>query len=145
MRKYNKEVNLDIEITPEEVLLVREGLNKTVAFAVSQMIDKNREPIFEKVKTIHKRVAHALGNSKADGEGMPLDYLLSLESEFPRIHSEKILNSYLYRYSTIAARKIAVVRCDNGVGYPFRLSAAANWVQGHVGLTSIAKAFGGQV
>ena len=30
IRKYNKELNLDIELTPEEVLLVKEGLDREV-------------------------------------------------------------------------------------------------------------------
>jgi len=81
LRKYNKELNLDIEITPEEVLLVKDGLARdNVAFA-KDIITRNREKFFEKVRTIHKNLVAGLGSETDVQEQMPIRYLFSLERE----------------------------------------------------------------
>ncbi|MBW2669906.1 MAG: hypothetical protein JRD87_08465 [Deltaproteobacteria bacterium] len=81
VRKYNKELMHDIEITPEEVLLVEEGLDRNTADAASKIIDDNEEIFFEKIKTIHICLKQALNPGGLDSHPMPLRFLLSLERE----------------------------------------------------------------
>ncbi len=79
-RKYNKELKNDIEITPEEVLLVREGLDRNVAAYASDFLDTEQEEIFKKLRTIHGRLKESL--EAAEGvRTMPVRYLSTLERE----------------------------------------------------------------
>jgi hypothetical protein len=81
LRKYNKELNLDIEITPEEVLMVRDGLScENVSFA-SELISEKRDFFFDKIRTIHKQLFVALSGQDTGGDHMPVRYLFSLERE----------------------------------------------------------------
>jgi hypothetical protein len=81
LRRYNKELEIDIEITPEEVFLVREGLNREAAAAALMMIDQHRDAFFEKIRTIHRGVINSLDRAvKTDGDLETKD-LLSLERE----------------------------------------------------------------
>jgi hypothetical protein len=81
LRRYNKELEIEIEITPEEVFLVREGLNREAAAAALMMVDHRREAFFEKIRSIHRRIVEALESSGAETAGMGFKYLLSLERE----------------------------------------------------------------
>lgn len=82
VRKYSKEINLDIEVTPEEVILVKEGVDKKLARAVRKTIDNNlRDRLLKKVRTIHRGILEALNPKKADTDPLPVRYLLSLERE----------------------------------------------------------------
>ena len=80
LRKYNKEIHNDIEITPEEVLLVREGLSPEAVNAAGDAIDRQTDAFFQKIRTIHGELLK--GFQKGGKEGvMPLRFLLSLERE----------------------------------------------------------------
>jgi hypothetical protein len=81
LRKYNKEANLDIEITPEEVLLVKEGLDKAVANYAAWRIDANQKMFFEKFVTIRKKLIESLDPVFEDADVLPVRYLLALERE----------------------------------------------------------------
>ncbi|MGD9306090.1 MAG: hypothetical protein PVF79_17605 [Desulfobacterales bacterium] len=81
LRRFNKELNLDIEVTPEEVLLVKEGLNAEVVKVVSEIIENHPEVFLEKIQTIQTKINDALKPNATGGEPMPLRYLLSLERE----------------------------------------------------------------
>jgi len=81
LRRFNKELNLDIEVTPEEVLLVKEGLNTEVVGVVSEIIENHPRVFLEKIQTIQNKIIDALNPIAAGGETMPLRYLLSLERE----------------------------------------------------------------
>ncbi len=81
LRKYNKELNLDIELTPEEVLLVREGLNEAVVPVVSARLDEDQDLLFTKIRTIRQEIVHALDGNPRGEQPKPLKYLLSLERE----------------------------------------------------------------
>lgn len=81
LRKYNKELNLDIELTPEEILLVKEGLNEEVVRLTSTMIDKAQANFFDKVRTIRHSIFRALEGDSDDEQTMTFKYLLSLERE----------------------------------------------------------------
>lgn len=81
IRKYNKELNLDIEMTPEEVLLVREGVDRKIANAVSKVIDASHERFMRKMRTIRNYIRIVLGGAHTDAAPMPLRYLVTLERE----------------------------------------------------------------
>ena len=81
LRRYNKELDIDIEITPEEVFLVKEGLNREAATAALMLIDAENEALFEKIRTIHRKIVVSLDSGYDSDDEMNLKYLLSLERE----------------------------------------------------------------
>jgi len=81
LRKYNKEVNFEIEITPEEVLLVKDGLNASVAEYGMWVIEGERSRFLKKMHTIRDQVIVALDPALGGQGSIPLHYLLSLERE----------------------------------------------------------------
>lgn len=81
VRTYNKEMNLDIEMTPEEVLLVVNGLNQTVCEMVVKMIEKDQEKIIQKIESIHELLEEAIHNGTAGNKNMSYRFLLALERE----------------------------------------------------------------
>jgi hypothetical protein len=81
LRKFNKELNMDIEVTPEEVLLVKEGLDTGVVKSTMETIASNPEIFLEKIQSIQNKIVDSLDPKKSDNEPMPLRYLLSLERE----------------------------------------------------------------
>jgi hypothetical protein len=80
IRKYNKEL-IDIEITPEDVLLVKEGLDEEVAKYASWKIDQDQEKFFEKIQTIHTTLKEVLDEKDPQAHPLPLRYLMGLERE----------------------------------------------------------------
>ena len=80
LRKYNKEIHNDIEITPEEVLLVQEGLSPEARKAAGDAIDSQTDAFFQKIRTIHVKLLAALRTGE-EKDGMPPRFLLSLERE----------------------------------------------------------------
>ena len=81
LRSYNKELNFDIEITPEEVLLVKEGLNASVAEYGMWCIEGERTRFLKKMRVIRDQVVVALDPGLSGEGSIPLHYLLSLERE----------------------------------------------------------------
>jgi len=81
LRKYNKELRNDIEITPEEILLVREGLDPDVTEAASGYIEGREERLLKKLRTIHRNLKESLNKRNGNSAGMPVKYLLNLERE----------------------------------------------------------------
>jgi hypothetical protein len=82
IRKYNKERDIDIEMTPEEVLLVKDGINKDVVKAASDIIDGGFEMTFKKCRTIHGNIHELLDYEGSPGKRpMTLKYLFSLQRE----------------------------------------------------------------
>ncbi|ACL06158.1 hypothetical protein Dalk_4479 [Desulfatibacillum aliphaticivorans] len=80
LRKYNKELHNDIEITPEEVLRVKEGLDpQAVAFA-DNFIEQNKDAFFRKVRSIHRSLKDTL-DPFGTRDPMPARYILTLERE----------------------------------------------------------------
>jgi len=68
-------------VTPEEVLLVKAGLDADVVKHAMDTIESNPEIFLEKIQTIQNRIVAALDRRKSESEPMPLRYLLSLERE----------------------------------------------------------------
>ena len=80
LRRYNKELTNDVELTPEEVLLVRDGLDRNVAEVARNYVEKNQEKVFQKVRSIHRELKIAL-EPPDKATPMPIKYLATLERE----------------------------------------------------------------
>jgi len=81
LRTYNKEKNVDIEITPEEVLLVKIGLDPKVANYAAWRVDGEQKKFLEKIVNIRKQLIGALETSDNDEQPLPVQFLLVLERE----------------------------------------------------------------
>ena len=71
----------DYEITPEDIILNRHNLDDMVVEYAAWRIDKEREQLFTKARTIHKRIAEALRMNQPVENQLPLPILLNLERE----------------------------------------------------------------
>lgn len=78
LRTYSKEFNMDIELTPEEVLNVEKGIDQSVMIYIRELIESHQELFFEKMQNIQKELKNALSGKK---DAISLHYLLSLERE----------------------------------------------------------------
>ena len=81
LRKYNKEINMDTEITPEEVLLVKEGLDQRVARYAAWKIDGEQKRFAGKFLTIRRKVLNSFEREDAVPDGLPTRFALALERE----------------------------------------------------------------
>jgi len=81
LRKYNQEIKNDVEITPEEVLKVKSGLNEEVVEDTRRLLERERGDLFEKIKSIHQTLKDTLRNGRPEPGGLPGHYLISLERE----------------------------------------------------------------
>lgn len=81
LRKYNKEVNNNLEKTPEEVLLVKEGLNKEMIQSGLDFVNQEPERFFTKTRTIHTKLCEFVNAEETDKDVMPFRYLLASERE----------------------------------------------------------------
>jgi hypothetical protein len=81
LRTYNKEINMDIEITPEEVLLVKEGLDTSVVNYAKWKVDGEQKTFFEKIVTIRKKLLQTLDPASSVSQLLPIRFLLALERE----------------------------------------------------------------
>ncbi len=81
IRKYNKELNLDIELTPEEVLLVKEGLDREVVTYAAWHIESVREKFIVKARTIHQAIVNSLTASGTNSQTLSFRFLAGLERE----------------------------------------------------------------
>jgi hypothetical protein len=80
VRTYNKELTTDIELTPEEVLLVKNGLDPNITRYAAWRIDIDKGRLQDKLKTVHAQLLTALKTEEQD-MGIPPHFLLSLERE----------------------------------------------------------------
>jgi len=81
LRSYNKEINMDIEITPEEVLLIQAGLDRSVVQYAAWKIDGELKKVVEKMAAIRKRLLSSLEKGGSDDQVMPVRFLMALERE----------------------------------------------------------------
>ena len=77
VRTYNKEMDIDIELTPEEVLAVQNGLDRKVAAAMARWIDGKQSTFLRKIRTIHSQLNRGMAGEKT----LPVRFLLSMERE----------------------------------------------------------------
>jgi plasmid stabilization system protein ParE len=78
LRSFNKELHQDIEMTPEEVLNVKQGLDQGAVEFSREYIDREKEKFYNKFRAIHRELRRALEGGK---DIMPVRYLLTLERE----------------------------------------------------------------
>jgi len=81
LRTYNKEINMDIEITPEEVLSVKAGLDQRVAQYVVWKVDGEQKRLIEKIVTIRKKLLQSFEQESSEARVLPIRFLLALERE----------------------------------------------------------------
>lgn len=81
MRTYNKEINMDIEITPEEVMMVNKGLDQGVTRYMAWKIDGEQKRFIEKIVTIRKKLIQSFEQEGSDFKVLPIRFLLALERE----------------------------------------------------------------
>lgn len=79
IRKYNKESNIDIELTPEEVLLIDQGLLFKLVDKAAFTIDDYQEAFLVKILSIQEEIRRALVYHETDR--MPIKFVLNLEKE----------------------------------------------------------------
>ena len=81
IRNYNKELNIDIELTPEEVLSVKRGIDRSIAQYASWRIDVDNHRFEDKISTIHEQLVDSLSSGGASDISLSPRFLLSLERE----------------------------------------------------------------
>lgn len=81
LRTYNKERHMDIEITPEEVLQVKVGLDRKVAAYTAWRMDTDHDRILAKTVTVRKSLVETLESGAETAGGMAFRFLLALERE----------------------------------------------------------------
>jgi hypothetical protein len=81
LRMYNKEINVDIELTPEEILRVRTGLDGKVVNYANWKVNGEPKRFLTKVVSIRKRLNAAFDPALSGMSPMPARFLLALERE----------------------------------------------------------------
>lgn len=81
LRTYNKELDVDIEMTPEEVLNVRNGLDKDMVRYAQFRIDSVEYRFAAKIYAIHGQMVALLNTAPSDKQALPVRHLLFLERE----------------------------------------------------------------
>lgn len=81
IRTYNKEQQLDIEITPEEVLLVQDGVNRRVQDYAKWKINGEKKAFLRKAITIREHLQESLNSEPSDDLSHNIRSLLTLERE----------------------------------------------------------------
>ncbi len=81
LRTYNKELDVEIEMTPEEVLNVRNGLDQDVVHYAQFRIDSVEYRFSNKVRAIHEKMVTLLNATTPDNQMPSVRYLLFLERE----------------------------------------------------------------
>jgi len=80
VRTYSKEI-VSYQITPEDVLLVVNGLDERLTNYAAWKIDRKQDAFFEKIRTIHRRLLEALDDDETEQQIMGPQDLLVLERE----------------------------------------------------------------
>jgi hypothetical protein len=81
LRKENWEIGTEIEITPEEVLLVKDNINKEAIAAATEAVGQGQDDFIRKVETIHTETKQWLWGITGEDEALSIKYLVSLERE----------------------------------------------------------------
>jgi hypothetical protein len=81
LRTYNKELAVDIEMTPEEVLNVRNGLDREIVLYAQFRLDAVDHRFATKIRTIHETMISRLNAPSLDRQTPSVRHLLYLERE----------------------------------------------------------------
>lgn len=128
LRKYNKELQTHIELTPEEVLLVRDGLNLEMTQSAVEYIDQDQDRYLQKVRTLHKKLRESIQPKKRDAKPMPLRYLITVEREIFILLSlvggsaaHKIMRSVVMEYGAPDAFIYSIIQSEEQIKAVFPL------------------------
>ena len=80
IRTYNQELGNHIELTPEEVLQVKMGLDQEMVAQALAFFAEEQEHLFRKLRTIHEELQKTVRRESGEA-GIPLHYLITLERE----------------------------------------------------------------
>jgi len=80
LRKYNHEL-VDYQFTPEDVLSVKEGLEKNATSYVQWKIRQSIEAFTEKINTMHNRLLESLAQKEEDSQVMDTSHMIGQERE----------------------------------------------------------------
>lgn len=78
--RYDKSL-ADMEITPEDIVLEKKSLDKSVAGYAAWRLSRDQEKLYEKISLIHKSACEALEFGSAKKNLLPLKQVLALERE----------------------------------------------------------------
>ena len=81
LRTYNKELDVDIEMTPEEVLSVRNGIDRDVVQYAQFRIDSMDFRFSSKIRAIHEKLTGQMNDPAAAPQKPSIRHLLFLERE----------------------------------------------------------------
>jgi len=81
LRTYNKEHHLDVEFTPEEVMMVNRGLDPVITRYAAWKIDGEQKRFVAKMITIRKMLIQSFEHQGSDLKVLPIRFLLALERE----------------------------------------------------------------
>ncbi len=81
IRTYNKERHLDIEITPEEVLGVQEGVNQRVREYARWKINGEKKAFLKKAIALREHLQECLNSDQSDDQSHTIRSLLTIERE----------------------------------------------------------------
>jgi hypothetical protein len=82
LRTHNKELDIDIDKTPDEVLKVKKGINLHTRQYAAWRMDVDQVRVLTKFRTIRDRISRALiAPVDTEDSTLTLNYLLSLERE----------------------------------------------------------------
>jgi hypothetical protein len=81
LRKYNQELRNEIEITPEEVLMVQEGLDPDRVAVTVEQVNRHQEKFYQKISLIHEGFQQALNPRAVTTKTLPIRYMVTLERE----------------------------------------------------------------
>ncbi|MFN2365210.1 MAG: hypothetical protein ABR523_01960 [Desulfurivibrionaceae bacterium] len=81
LRSKNREERSNVELTPEEVLLVRKGLKSEMVEVVVAFLEKNQENVIQKVRKITQELFAASARENFQEEEMQPHFLLYLLRE----------------------------------------------------------------
>ncbi len=81
LRSYIKDSDMDIEMTPEEVLRVKGGLDANAVNYGVWKIDAEQQAVLEKMISVRKKLIETLAPDLATGPLLPARFLIALERE----------------------------------------------------------------
>ncbi len=81
LRTVNREEGSNIELTPEEVLLVRKGLNPVMVNMASEFLEQNKDNVIKKVRRITEILNNTIAQANLADDAMQPRFLLYLQRE----------------------------------------------------------------
>lgn len=81
LRHKNREERSNVELTPEEVILVRKGLNQEMVKVTMTMLEKNKEQVIQKVRNITRTLFAASAGEQRGPDDFQAHFLLYLLRE----------------------------------------------------------------